>query len=136
MTQDFARRTRARIAATREAIAKLHEAGKETMRQAAKIDKQHATDRERVYDHLGQLADDVVDKLPAEASSTDADQARAIQDRINDLASNVEEVSLAGSAFEDLGGVLNDTIKGVYTALKEAESQLAKMELLGVKLGI
>jgi hypothetical protein len=64
ITRDFAERTRARIIETRAVIAKLHEANKEAVRQLMKIDKQHATDRTRIYDRLGQLADDVVEKLP------------------------------------------------------------------------
>ena len=136
MTRDFTERTRARIAETRAAIAKLREASKDVIRQVTKIDKQHTADRTRVYDRLGQLADDVVDKLPEEASDADADRARAIQDQINDLAADVEEIFLAGSAVEDLGGMLGDTINEIYTSLKEAEAQLTKVERLGATLGI
>ena len=136
LTRDFAERTRTRFAETRAAIARFREAIKEAIRQVAKIDKQHVADRGRVYDRLGQLADDVVDKLPEEASEADAERAHAIQEQINDLSSDVDEISLAGSAVEDLGGMLGDTINEIYARLKEAESQLAKVERLGAKLGI
>ena len=136
LTRDFAERTRTRFAETRAAIARFREASKEAIRQVAKIDKQHVADRGRVYDRLGQLADDVVDKLPEEASEADAERAHAIQEQINDLSSDVDEISLAGSAVEDLGGMLGDTINEIYARLKEAESQLAKVERLGAKLGI
>ena len=136
ITSEFAERTRARIAETRAVIAKLREAHKDTVRQLTKIDKQHVADRTRVYDRLGQLAEDVVDKLPEEATDADSDRAYAIQEQINDLSAEIDEVSLAGSAVEDLDGMLGDTINEVYAHLKEAEAQIAKAERLGVKLGI
>ena len=117
-------------------IARLHEASKEAIRQVAKIDKQHVADQGRVYDRLGQIAEDVVDKLPEAAADADSDRARVLQDQVNDLAADVDEVSLVGSSVEDLGGMLSDTIKEIYMSLKEAESQLSKVERLGAKLSI
>lgn len=136
ITRDFAERTRARITETRAVIAKLREANKEAVRQLTKIDKQHATDRTRVYDRLGQLADDVVEKLPEEATDADSERAHAIQEQINELSSEVDEVSLTSSSVEDLGGLLSDTINEIYAHLKETETQLVKVERGGVKLGI
>lgn len=136
MIRDFAERTRARIAETRAVVTKLREANKDAVRQLTKIDKQHVADRTRVYDRLGQLADDVVGKLPEEASDADTEHAYAIQEQINDLSSDVDEVSLAGSSIEDLGGMLGDTINEIYAHLKEAETQLAKVERVGTKIGI
>ena len=136
MTRDFAERTRTRFAETRAVIARLREASKEAIRQVAKIDKQHAADRGRIYDRLGRLVDDVVDKLPEEASETDVESAHAIQEQINDLSADVDEISLAGSTIEDLGGMLGDAIDEIYTHLKAAESQLTKVDRLGAKLGI
>jgi len=120
----------------RAVIAKLRDVSKDAIRQVTKIDKQHTADRGRVYDRLGQLADDVVEKLPEEASEPDVERAHAIQAQINDLSAEVEEIALAGSTIEDLGGMLGDTINEIYAHLKEAESQLAKAERLGAKLGI
>ena len=136
MTRDFAERTRARIAETRAVIAKLRELGKEAIRQVEKIDKQHVADRTRIYDRLGQLADDVVDKLPEEASEADTERAHAIQEQLNDLSSAVDEIALAGSTVEDLSGMLSETINEICAHLKEAESELAKVERVGAKLGI
>jgi hypothetical protein len=128
--------TRARLAETRAVVAKLRELSKGVILQVEKINKQHVADRTRVYDRLGQLADDVVDKLPEEATKADADRAYVIQGQINDLASDVDEVSLAGTALEDLSNVLADLTKEIYTHLKEAEVQLSKVERVGAKIGI
>lgn len=136
ITRDFAERTRSRITKMRAVIAKLREAHKEAVRQLTKIDKQQVADRTRVYERLGQLADDVVDKLPEEATDSDSDRAHTIQEQINDLSSDVDAVSLAGSSVEDLGGMLGDTINEIYAHLKETETQLAKVERVGTKLGI
>jgi len=136
MTSDFAERSRARITETRLVIAKLRDASKEALRQLAKIDKQHVADRGRVSERIGQLAEDVVDRLPEEADDAAFDRAYVIQEQVNDLASDLDEVALASSTIEDLEGALSDTIKEIYAALKEAESQIAKVERVGTKLGI
>ena len=136
MTSDFTERARARVAETRAVITKLRDTSKEAIRQLAKIDKQHVADRVRVSERIGQLADDVVDKLPEDADETAVDRAYVIQEQVNDLASDLDEVSLASSTVEDLEGTLSDTIKEIYAALKEAESQIAKVERVGIKLGI
>lgn len=136
MTSDFAERARARITETRAVITKLRDASKEAIRQLAKIDKQHVADRVRVSERIGQLADDVVDKLPEGADDAAFDRAYVIQEQVNDLASDLDEVALASSTIEDLEGALSDTIKEIYAALKEAESQIAKVERVGTKLGI
>lgn len=136
MTRDFADRTRARVAEARTALTKLREVSKETIRQLDKLDKQHVTDRGRVYDRLGALADDVVDKLPEEATDGDSDRAYALQEQINDLAADVEEISFAASATEDLGGLVGDTINEAYASLRETEAKLAKVERLAAKLGL
>lgn len=136
MTSDFAQRSRARIVKARRVLAALREAGKTAAKQLAHLHAQHAADLGRVYDRLGLLADDVVDKLPEEASDGDADRAHAIQEQIHDAAAAVEEVSLAGSAVEDLGGVLGDAIGDAYALLRKAEAQISEVERLGAKLGI
>ena len=136
ITRDFSERTRARLAETRAVVAKLRELSKGVILRVEKINKQHVAERTRVYDRLGQLADDVVDKLPEEATKADADRAYVIQGQINDLASDVDEVSLAGTALEDLSNVLTDLTKEIYEHLKEAEVQLSKVERVGLKIGI
>lgn len=136
LTNDFAGRTRARIAEARAALSKLRETSKEVTKQLARIDKQHSVDRARVYDRLGQLADDVVEKLPEEAADADVDRAHVIQEQIYDVTASVEEVSLAGSAVEDLPGALGEAISEIYDGLKEAETQVSKVERLGAKIGV
>ena len=136
MTKDFATRTRARVSEARVALTRLRDVGRETIKQLAKIDKQHLTDRGRLYDKLGQLADDVVDKLPEEAADPDLDRAFALQEQINDLASEVDEVALAGSSVEDLGALFGDAVNEIYKSLKESEAQLAKVERIGAKIGV
>lgn len=136
LTDDFVRRTRERTAETRATLARLRELTKETIKQLTKINKQHVTERDRLYTKLGQLADDVVDKLPEEAADSDYDRARVLQDQINDLAADLEEVSLSASAAEDLGGLAKDTIDEAYSSLRETEAQLIKVERLAAKLGI
>jgi methyl-accepting chemotaxis protein len=136
LTDDFAERARSRVAEARAALARLREAIKEGTKQLAKIDKQHTSDRARVYDRLGQLADDVVEKLPEEATDADVDRAHVIQKQIHDVASSVEEVSLAGNEVEDLAGVLGDAISEIYARLKEAETQISEVERLGTKIGV
>lgn len=136
LIRDFVERTRARVVETRAVVVKLRELGKEAIRQVEKIDKQHNADRARVYDRLGQLAEDIVDKLPEGATIADSDRAHAIQEQINELSSDVDEVSLAGSSVEDLGAILGDAIKEIYALLKEAEIQLAKVDRLGTKIGV
>lgn len=133
--RDFAERTRARITEVRAVLAALRETQKNAIKQLAKIDKQHIADRTRVYDRLGQLADDVVAKLPEEAADADSDRAYAIQEQINDLSADVDEISLAGSSTDDLNA-LGDMINEIYASLKETETQLAKVERLGTKIGI
>ena len=136
MTRDFAQRTRERIAETRAALSRLREVNKETLKQLAKIDKQHVADRSRLYDRLSELAEDMINKLPEEASEADSERAYALQEQINDLATDVEEISLAGSAREDLNSLLDEAIRDAYTSLKQSEADLSKAERLGTKLGI
>jgi methyl-accepting chemotaxis protein len=136
LTNDFAGRTRARIAEARRTLAKLHDASKVAIKQLAKINKQHATDLGRVYDTLGQLADDVVEKLPEEAADADVDRAHAIQEQINDLAAAVEEISLAGGEVTDLASTINAAIGEIYARLREAEAQLGQVTRLGAKIGV
>lgn len=136
MTRSFSERTRARIAEARAALAKLRETSKETIRQLAKLDKQHAADRDRLYEKLGEIANDVVDKLPEEATDSDSDRAYVIQAQVNDLAADVEEISLAASTIEDLGDMIRDAVDEAYASLKETEARLAKVEWIAAKLGI
>lgn len=136
LTDDFAGRTRVRIASARAALAKLRNASKVAIRQLAKINKQHAADLGRVYDALGQLADDVVEKLPEEAADADVDRAHAIQEQINDLAAAVEEISLAGGEVTDLASSIDTAIGEIYARLKEAEAQLGQVTRLGAKIGV
>ena len=136
MTRDFAQRTRERIAETRAALSRLREVNKKTLKQLAKIDKQHVADRSRLYDRLSELAEDMINKLPEEASEADSERAYALQEQINDLATDVEEISLAGSAREDLNSLLDEAIRDAYTSLKQSEADLSKAERLGTKLGI
>ena len=136
MTSDFAERSRARITETRAVIAKLRDASKEAIRLLAKIDKQHVADRSRLYDQLGELAEDMIEKLPEEASDADSERAYALQEQINDLAADVEEIGIAGSTLEDLNSMLDEAIRDAYASLKQSEADLSKMERLGAKLGI
>ena len=136
MTRDFAARTRERIAEARAALSRLRELNKETLKQLAKIDKQHVADRSRLYDRLGELADDMISKLPEEASEADSERAYVLQTQINDLAADVEEISIAGSALEDLNSMLDEAVRDAYASLKQSEADLSKMERLGTKLGI
>ncbi len=136
ITRDFAERTRLRITEMRAIIAKLRETNKEAIRQLTKIDKQHDADRTKVYDRLGQLAEDVTDKLPEEAADADVDRAYALQEQVNDVAADVEETSLAGSYLEDLPGQLKDAFDEIYGSLKSAEAQITKVERAGAKLSI
>lgn len=132
LTEDFAGRTRIRVAEVRAALSKLREMSK----QLAKINKHHTTDLVRTYDRLGQLADDVVEKLPAEATDADSDRAHTIQEQIYDLAADVEEISLAGSEVEDLAGAIDDAIDEIYRRLKATETKLGEVVRLGAKIGI
>jgi len=136
ITGDFVQKTRARIAEMRAVLGKLRDAHKEAVRQLSKIGKQHTSDRTRVYDRLGQLADDVVEKLPEETPEAAVDEAYALQEQINDLAGDLDEVSLASSSIEDLTGTLADTCNEIYASLKEAEAQLSKVERGAAKLGV
>lgn len=135
LTQDFAQRTRGRLVEIRAALTKLREANRETIKLLTKLDKLHVADRTRLYERLGELAEDVVDKLPEEASDADFEHAYVIQEQINDLAAEIEEVSIAGTAVEDLGDD-DETVREAYASLKESEAQLAKMERLGAKLSL
>lgn len=125
---------RARVTEARAALTKLRDVGKETVRQLTRIDKQHTADRTRFYETLGKLADDVTGKLPENVEDSDWERANALQDEVNDLAADVDEVSIIGDV-ETLGSVF-DEITGFYARLKEAEAQLSKVERLGAKLGI
>lgn len=135
MTKDFADRTRARIIEARTALTHLRDVGKDAIRQLAKLDKQHQADRDRLYEKLGELGEDVVDKLPEEAADSDVERAYALQEEINDLSAEVEDVSFAGYSLEDLDSLF-DAVAEVYKRLKAAEVQLSKMERLGAKLGV
>ena len=136
MTRDFSQRTRERIAETRAALSRLREVNKEMLKQLAKIDKQHVADRSRLYDQLGELAEDMIEKLPEEASDSDSERAYALQEQINDLADVVEEIAIAGSTLEDLNSMLDEAVRDAYASLKQSEADLSKMERLGTKLGI
>ena len=136
LTQDFARKTRERTVETRAALTRLRELTKETIKQLAKINRQHTAERDRLATKLSQLADDVVDKLPEEAAEDDYDRARAIQDQVNDLASDVEEISLAASAIEDFEVLAKDTVDEAFASLRETDMQLAKIERLAAKLAL
>lgn len=135
LTRDFATRTRARVVEVRAALAKLRDLGKETGKHLERLSRQQAADQERVASRIGALADDVVDKLPEEATDADRDHAYVLQEQINDLAGGLEEISLASDAVDDLRG-LADTINDAYGALREAEAQLKRVEQMAGKLGI
>ena len=112
LLEDFAQRTRTRITEARGILTRLREVGGEATRQLAKIDK-----------------------LP-EAARPDVARAQMIQEELNDLASELEEISLASSAVEDLGRMLKEAVDETYTALKGAETQLTKVVRTASKLGI
>jgi hypothetical protein len=120
----------------RAAIIKLRDVGKETLRQVVKIDKQFVADRTRVYDRLGQLAEDVISELPEDVSDADYEQASKVQDQIEDLSADLEAISLTGGALEDLQTALGDALDEIFARLKEAEAQVTEVERLGVKLGV
>ena len=136
ITRDFAERTRARVAETRAALSRLKEVSRDAIKQLDKINKQHTADRTRVYEKMVQLGDDLVEKLPDDASDEDSDRAHALQEEVHALASEVEEVGGTASAVEDLESLLVDAVREAFAALKEAESQLTKVERLGAKLGV
>jgi hypothetical protein len=136
LMKDFAERTRSRITEIRGVLVKLRETSKDSIKQIAKIDKQHVADRGRIYDLLGKLADDLVEELPEEASDVDIEHAYALQEPINDLSADTEEISLLGMAGEDLETSVSEAISGIYNSLKEAERQLAKVQSLSRKLNI
>ena len=136
MTRDFSQRTRERIAETRATLTKFRAQSGEAFKQIMKISKQQAADRTRLYEKIGALAEDIVDKLPEEATDDDAYQARSLQDQLNDLASEVDEIALSEDATQDLKSMLDEAIRETYDRLKETEIQLSKMERLGAKLRI
>lgn len=133
ITNDFTQRTRTRIAEMRVTLAKLREAHKDASRQLTRVAKQHDADKTRVQERLGKLADDVVE-LPEEVPETELDNAYEVQEQVHKLAADVEELFLVNS-LEDLGDML-DTISELYADLKKAETQLAKVESFGTKLGV
>jgi chromosome segregation ATPase len=136
ITGDFVQRTRARIVAARAALAKLRDASKEALREVTRLDKQHTSDKTRVYDQLCKLADDVIDKLPEEAAEADSDRVYEIHEQINNVASEVDEVSFTSSSVEDMASGLKDMIDDVYARLKDAESQLSVVAREGAKIGV
>jgi hypothetical protein len=132
ITEDFVQRTRGRIAEVRAVLSKLSDAHK----ALSKIAKQQDSDKLRVYDRLGQIAEDVVEKFPEEAPDAELEKAYVIQEQINDLAGDLDEISLASYQIEDLVGTLGDAIKEIYKSLKETEVQLGKADRVGAKLGV
>jgi len=137
ITEAFVQRTRARIAEARAVLTGFRVAHKEAVQQLTKIAGKQTSDTERLYDKLGDLAEDVVNKLPDEAEESDFEKAREIQEQINDLASEVEELSLGRSAIEDLGGDLaKDLVSQVFVKIKELETELSAMERRAAKLKI
>lgn len=136
ITREFADRTRARVAETRAALSRLKEVSRDAIKQLDKINKQHTADRTRVYDKLVQLGDDLVEKLPDDASDEDSDRAYSLQEEVHTLASEVEEISGTASAVEDLESLLSDAVREAFAVLKETETQLAKVERIGAKLGV
>jgi hypothetical protein len=134
--KDFAERTQGRITETRAALVKLRKTSKDSIQQIAKIAKQHGVDRGRIYDRLGKLADDLVEKMPEEASDVDIERAYALQEPINELLADIEEISLLGMTGEDFETSVSEAISGIYNSLKEAERQLAKVQSLSRKLNI
>lgn len=136
IVKDFAGRTRSRLAEARAVLNKLRAAHKEAVKQLAKINKPHTSDVDRVSERLGQLADDISVELPEAASDTDVDRAHVIQEQIHAVANDVEEVSLAGYMVEDFAEQLNEAINEFYAHLKEAETQLGKVERLSTKIGV
>jgi gas vesicle protein len=136
LTDAFEQRTRQRVVEIREALAKFRELAKDTVRQISKISKQHVTERTRLYDTLGALADDVLTKLPGDVPDDEYDRASKLQDQINDLAGDVEEISLLENAIEDLVAIAKETVDEAYASLREAETQLAKVTRQAAKIGI
>ena len=136
LTDAFEQRTRERVVEIRAALAKFRELAKGTVKQIGKISKQHVAERTRLYDTLGELADDVVAKLPDDVPESEYDRASKLQDQINDLAGEVEEVTLLENAIEDLAAIAKDTIDEAYTSLREVETQIAKVGRHAAKLGI
>lgn len=136
MTGDFAKRARGRVADVRSIVSAFRSQSSETLRQVTKIQKAFAADRERLLEQLGSLANDVVEKLPGEATSADAAQARVLQAQIEDLAASIEDLAFAESALDDLRGAISDTLSEIYTALKATETHVAAVERGGTKIGI
>jgi len=134
---DFAKRTRARVAEARAALTKFHTAYKEATKQLAKIAKVHIPDKDHVYDKLGSLAEDVVDKLPEEAEEEDLDKAYALQEKVRKVADALEDIDIGANEIEELGSdATSDPIERVFESLKESEKNLAALERLAAKLKI
>ena len=136
LTDTFEQKTRERVTEIRAALAKFRELAKDTVKQISKISKQHVTERARLYDALGELADDVIAKLPDDVPDAEYDRASKLQDQINDLAGEVEEITLLENAIDDLAAVAKDTIDEAYASLREVETQIAKVGRHAAKLGI
>ena len=136
LTDAFEQRTRERVVEIRAALAKFRELAKDTVKQIGKISKQHVAERTRLYDTLGELADDVLAKLPDNVPDSEYDRASKLQDQINDLAGEVEEISMLENAVEDLAAIVKDAIDEAYTGLREVEVQIAKVGRHAAKLGI
>ena len=136
LTDAFEQRTRERVTEIRAALAKFRELAKDTVKQIGKISKQHVAERARLYDTLSELADDVLAKLPDDVPDSEYDRANKLQDQINDLAGEVEEITLLENAIEDLAAVAKDTIDEAYASLREIEAQIAKVGRHAAKLGI
>jgi hypothetical protein len=129
-----------RVAEARAVLTKLRDVAKETVRQLTRLDKQQTAERVRLYETLGKLADGVYDALPEEPETPDPswerdfERASALRDEVENLAGNVDEISLHVDT-EVLANVLGE-IAGFYDGLKETEAQLSKVERVGAKLGI
>jgi gas vesicle protein len=136
LTEAFEQKTRERVTEIRAALAKFRELAKDTVKQISKISKQHVAERTRLYDTLGELADDVLAKLPDDVPDGEYDRASKLQDQINDLAGDVEEISLLENAIDDLAAVTKDTVDEAYASLREVEAQIAKVARQAAKIGI
>ena len=136
LTEDFARRTKERIAEIHATLTRFRELSRRAVKQLTKLNKQQIADRDRIYAKLGALADDVVNKLPEEATALDSDRAYELQEQINDLAADVEEISLAERSTEDLADLISSGLDDAHASLRETAAQLSKIERLAAKIGI
>ena len=135
-TADFAARTRARIAEMRAVLTEFRDLGGAATKRLSKLAKQQAADSNRVYGRLGALSDDATSDLSDDASDAELERAYARGEQINEVAADVEEISLAGGAVEDLAAVVRDAVDDVFSGLREAEAQVSALERAAAKLGL